>query len=90
MENAIATLEGMGKRWKVVEGDNSTVEPGEVFRTEPPAGTELNKNSSDLILLYVAKDNGSQQSEDDEQQDTQTDDTQSDTSQKKYLRKESS
>ena len=92
MERAIAVLEEMGKQWKVVEGENSTVEPGEVFRTEPPAGTQLSKNSSETILLYVAKDNGMQDSEEDTDDGSgQGDNTKADsTSQKKTLRKSSS
>lgn len=38
----------------VVQGNNTSVEPGQIFRTDPPAGTQLSKNSSDTILLYVA------------------------------------
>ena len=29
--------------------------PGEVFRTDPAAGTELKKDENDLVLLYVAQ-----------------------------------
>lgn len=54
LEEAIQILSGMGKQWMVVQGNNTSVEPGQIFRTDPPAGTQLSKNSSDTILLYVA------------------------------------
>lgn len=54
LEEAIQILSGMGKQWRVVQGNNTSVEPGQIFRTDPPAGTQLSKNSSDTILLYVA------------------------------------
>ena len=54
LEEAIQILSGMGKQWMVVQGNNTSVEPGQIFRTDPPAGTQLSKNSSDTMLLYVA------------------------------------
>ena len=54
-EQAIATLEGMNKRYQLVEGSSDTVQAGQVFRTDPAAGTEMKKDENDLVILYVAR-----------------------------------
>ncbi len=66
LEEATAILSGMGKQWKVVEGESDVINSGSVFRTEPPAGTELSKGKSEQIILYVAVER-------DKQEDDQTD-----------------
>ncbi len=53
-DEAIKLLESMGKQYKIIEGENTSVLSGEVFRTDPPEGTPLKKNGSDTVLLYVA------------------------------------
>lgn len=68
-EEAVAQLTGMNKRYQLVEGSSDAVEPGEVFRTDPAAGTELKKDENDLVLLYVAQEqaqSGDEQTEEDD------------------------
>ena len=43
--------------------------PGEVFRTDPAAGTELKKDENDLVLLYVAQEQAQTEDEQTEEED---------------------
>ncbi len=74
LEEATAILSQMGKQWKVVEGESDVMQPGSVFRTEPPAGTQLNKGKSEQIILYVASEQPQEQPL--EQKKPEEDDTQ--------------
>ena len=74
LEEATAILSQMGKQWKVVEGESDVMQSGSVFRTEPPAGTQLNKGKSEQIILYVASEQPQEQPL--EQKEPEEDDTQ--------------
>ena len=68
-EEAVAQLTEMNKRYQLVEGTSDEVNPGEVFRTDPAAGTELKKNENDLVLLYVAQEQAQTEDEQTEEED---------------------
>ena len=57
-----------------MEGESDVMQPGSVFRTEPPAGTQLNKGKSEQIILYVASEQPQEQPL--EQKEPEEDDTQ--------------
>ena len=70
-EEAIAILGEMNKQYKIINGSSQAVDEGKIFRTDPQAGTQMKKDSSDVVLLYVAqgsqeqsKEEGSSGSED--------------------------
>ena len=68
-EEAVAQLTEMNKRYQLVEGTSDEVNPGEVFRTDPAAGTELKKDENDLVLLYVAQEQAQTEDEQTEEED---------------------
>lgn len=47
-------LEDLNINYKVVNAPNGDVNPGRVFYTQPASGTEIQKESNELVLLYVA------------------------------------
>lgn len=53
-EEAIAILGEMNKQYKIINGSSQAVDEGKIFRTDPQAGTQMKKDSSDVVLLYVA------------------------------------
>ena len=54
-EEAIAILGEMNKQYKIINGSGPAVDEGKIFRTDPQAGTQMKKDSSDVVLLYVAQ-----------------------------------
>lgn len=54
-EEAIAILGEMNKQYKVINGSSQAVDEGKIFRTDPQAGTQMKKDSSEVVLLYVAQ-----------------------------------
>ena len=61
----------MNKRYQLVEGSSDEVNPGEVFRTDPAAGTELKKDENDLVLLYVVQEQAQTEDEQTEEDGVQ-------------------
>ncbi len=76
-EEAIAILGEMNKQYKIINGSSQAVDEGKIFRTDPQAGTQMKKDSSDVVLLYVAQDVQEQQKEEDSSnsRDNKTDGT---------------
>lgn len=76
-EEAIAILGEMNKQYKIINGSSQAVDEGKIFRTDPQAGTQMKKDSSDVVLLYVAQDAQEQQKEEDssDSRDNKTDGT---------------
>ena len=70
-EEAVAQLTEMNKRYQLVEGTSDEVNPGEVFRTDPAAGTELKKDENDLVLLYVVQEQAQTEDEQTEEDGVQ-------------------
>lgn len=76
-EEAIAILGEMNKQYKIINGSSQAVDEGKIFRTDPQAGTQMKKDSSDVVLLYVAQGAQEQQKEEDSSnsRDNKTDGT---------------
>lgn len=76
-EEAIAILGEMNKQYKIINGSSQAVDEGKIFRTDPQAGTQMKKDSSDVVLLYVAQGAQEQQKEEDssDSRDNKTDGT---------------
>lgn len=76
-EEAITILGEMNKQYKIINGSSQAVDGGKIFRTDPQAGTQMKKDSSDVVLLYVAQDAQEQQKEEDssDSRDNKTDGT---------------
>lgn len=76
-EEAIAILGEMNKQYKIINGSSQAVDEGKIFRTDPQAGTQMKKDSSDVVLLYVAQGVQEQQKEEDSSnsRDNKTDGT---------------
>lgn len=76
-EEAITILGEMNKQYKIINGSSQAVDEGKIFRTDPQAGTQMKKDSSDVVLLYVAQDAQEQQKEEDssDSRDNKTDGT---------------
>lgn len=60
---AVSKLESLGMSCRIYQLENSDVEPGQVFRTDPAAGTVLKKTSLPQVVLYVAKEPAQQKEE---------------------------
>lgn len=52
---AIEQLTALNLKYKVVSAQNDDVSVGKIFRTQPSSGTQIRKNSTDIVLLYVAE-----------------------------------
>ena len=61
--DAIARMNSLGMDYRIYQLENSEVEPGQVFRTDPPAGTVLKKTALPRVVLYVAKESTQQKQE---------------------------
>lgn len=89
-EEATAVLTEMGKKSKIVNGESDSVAAGEVFRTEPPAGTKMGKDQSETVILYVAVEKKQQEPETQDKTDPDVQVSSQKNSDRKVIKKKSS
>lgn len=90
VEEATAVLTEMGKQSKIINGESDAVAAGEVFRTEPPAGTKMGKDQSETVILYVAVEKKQEEPKTEDKDDEDVQVSSQKNSDRKVIKKKSS